>query len=343
LYVVVIILAVLAFLILKPFLSTILMAVVMSYVSYPLYKWLNNKLHRKTIAALITTLVIVLVITIPTVFALNALSKEIFAGYLTAKQYLAAGTNTLKCESNAVCALLRGIGLAEPNLNNFFTDSLGKATASIFNTLTSYVISLPKIMANIFIAIFLTYYFLKDGTKLVDYAKSLLPIKGSNLELLFKRFNDVTYAVVYGNVVVAVMQGILTTIGFFLFGITSPLIWGIVTIFTSLIPFLGAYIVWLPAAIFLLVAGYSSGESLALIKGVGLLIYGFVLISGIDNVLKPRIIGGRANLHPALVLIGVIGGLTAVGIIGIIIGPVVIALAATIIQIVSRQKSKNFS
>jgi len=334
----------LAITILRPFISTILAAIVLSYVSYPLYKWLSKKLNKKTIAALITLAVIILVITIPSVFAINALSKEIFAGYLIAKQYLATGASTIQCESNVLCGVIKAIGLSEPSFTNFISDSLGKATAAMFNTLTAYIIALPKIIANIFIAMFLTYYLLKDGNKLLPYAKSIIPLKTANQDMLIKRFNEVIYAVVYGNVVVAVIQGVLTSIGFFLLGVPSPLIWGIVTMFTSLIPFLGAFVVWMPAAVFLIVAGYSSGEGVVLLRGVGLMIYGFFFISSIDNILKPRIIGRRANLHPALVLIGVISGLAAFGITGIIIGPVIIALATSIIQMASRNKAlKNSS
>ena len=329
----------LAITILRPFISTILAAIVISYVSYPLYKWLNKKLNKKTISALITIIVVVLVITTPSVFAANALSKEIFAGYLIAKQYLATGANTIKCETNVLCGFMKAVGISEPSFTNFISDSLGKATATIFNKLTIYIISLPKIIANIFIALFLAYYLLKDGNKILPYAKSIIPLKTENQDKLIRRFNEVIYAVVYGNVIVAVIQGVLTSIGFFLLGVPSPLIWGIVTMFTSLIPFLGAFVVWMPAAVFLIVAGYSSGDGAVLLRGLGVMLYGFFFISSIDNILKPRIIGGRANLHPARVLIVVISGLAAFGIIGIIIGPVIIALATSIIQMASRNKA----
>ena len=276
--------------ILKPFIGTILGAIVISYVSHPLYKWLLNKLSNKTISALITTMVVVLVLTLPTVFAINALSKEIFAGYLTAKQYLNLGTAAINCNANAVCNLFELAGFKDPNFSSFLTDSLGKATAAIFNKLTAYVISLPKLLANIFVAIFLTYYLLKDGHKLVSYIKSILPIKQANQEILIKRFNDVTYAVVYGNLIVAIIQGVLTSLGFLILGVGSPLIWGIVTMFTSLIPFLGAVVVWLPAAILLIISGYTSGDGTTLLRGLGLLLYGTFVISSMDNILKPRII-----------------------------------------------------
>lgn len=334
--------AVLAAVIVKSFVSPILAAVVLSYVTYPLYKWLNGKLNRKTVSAILTIAVIILLITIPAVFAINALSKEIFAGYLLVKKYLVSGPEAIKCEANVVCTVLSALGLSEPSFITFFSDSLGKATAAIFNSLTSYLISLPKVVANSFIAMFLTYYLLKDGHKLVGYFKSVIPLKSSNQDLVVKRFNDVTFAVVYGNIIVALIQGVLTSVGFFLLGVPSPLIWGVVTIFTSLIPFLGAYVVWLPAAIIMIANGNSAGDSGMFLRGIGLVLYGFLLISSVDNILKPKLIAGRANLHPALVLLGVIGGIATLGVIGIVLGPVIIALAASILEITAKQKlAKN--
>ncbi len=331
--------AFLAVVILKSFISPILTAIVLSYVTYPGYKWLNSKLNRKTVSALITIALILLLITIPAIFAVNALAKEIFVGYLMVKKYLVSSPEVANCGANAVCGILNAIGLSEPSFVTFFSDSLGKATAAIFSSLTTYLISLPKILVNLFISMFLTYYLLKDGDKLTSYFKSILPIKSANQDLFVKRFNDVTFAVVYGNIIVALMQGLLTSFGFFLLGVPSPLVWGIVTTLTSLIPFLGAYVVWLPAAILLIANGNSAGDGGMVLRGLILIFYGFFFISSIDNILKPKLIGRRANLHPALVLLGVIGGIATFGVIGIIIGPVIIALATSVIEIVSRQKT----
>ncbi len=329
--------AFLAVVILKSFISPILGAIVLSYVTYPIYKWLSIKLNRKTVSAILTIALILILITIPVIFAANALSKEIFVGYLMVKKYLVSVPEAAKCGANAVCGILNALGFSEPSFITFFSDSLGKATALVFNSLTAYLISLPRIIVNLFISVFLTYYLLKDGDKLTSYVKSVLPIKPVNQDLFIRRFNDVTFAVVYGNIIVAVIQGILTSLGFFLLGVPSPLVWGIVTVLTSLIPFLGAYVVWLPAAILLIASGNSAGDGGMVLRGVILIFYGFFLISSVDNILKPKLIGSRANLHPALVLLGVMGGLATFGVIGIIIGPVIIALAASIIEMVSRQ------
>ncbi len=328
----------LAVVILKSFISPILTAIVLSYVTYPVYKWLNAKLSRKTVSAILTIAMILLLITIPAIFAINALSKEIFVGYLMIKKYLVSGPEIAQCGANAVCGILQAFGFSEPSFVTFFSDSFGKATAAIFSSLTTYLVSLPKIIVNLFISMFLTYYLLKDGNKLTSYIKTILPIKLADQDFFIRRFNDVTFAVVYGNIIVAIIQGVLTSLGFFLLGVPSPLVWGIVTLFTSLVPFLGAYVVWLPAAIMLIANGNNAGDGGMVLRGLILVFYGFFMISSVDNILKPKLIGGRANLHPALVLLGVIGGIATFGVIGIIMGPVVIALAASIIEIVSRQK-----
>ncbi len=338
-YVFFIVFALLTAVILRSFISPILAAVVLSYVTYPVYKWLNTKLGSKTFSAILTIALILLVIAIPAIFAVNALSKEVFVGYLMVKKYLVTGTEAAKCGANAVCGILNAIGFSEPTFVTFFSDSLGKATAAVFNSLTAYLLSLPKIIVNIFISMFLTYYLLKDGSKLTSYVKSILPIKAANQDLFIRRFNDVTFAVVYGNIIVAVIQGLLTSFGFFLLGVPSPLVWGIVTVFTSLIPFLGAYVVWLPTAILLIANGNNLGDGGMVLRGALLIVYGFFMISSVDNILKPKLIGSRANLHPALVLLGVIGGIATFGVIGIIIGPVIIALAASVMEIASKNKA----
>ncbi len=317
--------------------GTIVAAVVISYLSYPLYRWMLRYLRKKSLTALLTVIILVVVITIPTIFLLNTLSKEIFAGYLFTKQFVAGSASSIDCSENPLCFIFNFFGLDQVTITNFLNDTLGRFTASVFSAITGYVLQLPKIIANIFVMLFLTYYLLKDGPALIDRVKALLPITKSDQETLIRRFNNVTFAVVYGNVIVAVIQGLLTSLGFFIFGVPSPLIWGIVTMFFSLLPSIGAFIVWLPGSLYLLIVGYSEGSGFVILKGIGLFLYGTFIISGIDNVLKPRIIGNRANLHPALVLLGVIGGLAVLGVPGIVLGPVLIALAVTVIDMTARK------
>ena len=332
--------------ILRPFIGTILTAIVISYLCYPLYRWIDWKSKNRTVSAFVTLFLLILIISIPSAFVINAISKEAFDAASIAGKYLSTDSPTVVCDNNIVCGFLDFLGLAgltEPHVNNFISSTIGKANDSAEQAVVSWIAALPRLLFNMFFLIFLIYYLLKDGRKLVGYIKTLMPFDSAHVNLITKRFNEVTYAVVYGNVVVAVIQGGLTAIGFLIFSASSPLIWGLVTVFTSLIPFLGAVVVWLPASIILVVSGYTSGDGFMILRGVGLFIFGILFISSIDNILKPRLIGGRANLHPALVLVGVIGGISALGVIGLIIGPVLVALATTVISIASKSRVRNRS
>ena len=155
---------------------------------------------------------------------------------------------------------------------------------------------------------------------------------------VFKKLNDMAYAVIYGSIIIAVIQGTLGGIGFLIFGLSSPLLCGIVMIFASLIPYVGSSIIWFPAALIIIFDGYLNMETTLIIKGILLMLYGIFVVGTVDNILKPKIIGDRSGLHPVLVLLGVVGGLTLLGFVGIIIGPIILAMLATFIKIYEEEK-----
>ena len=290
--------------------------------------------------------VILLMISIPALFAINTLYNEVRFIYSKVSEVHILVNQALKadadnCQGNRVCEILKSVTNENPEITARLWESLGEATATITKGVQELILDVPAVFIGIFTSLFITYYLVKDGGQLVNYAKSILPIKPDDQNKLIKRFSEVTYAVVYGNVIVALLQGMLTSVGFFVFGVPSPFVWGIITVFTSLIPFLGTYVIWLPASVFLMIEAYNAGDGIGFLLGIGLLLYGFLIISSIDNILKPKIIGGRANLHPVLVLLGVIGGLSVFGLIGIIVGPVIIAMTTTTIQMMAHQKDKN--
>jgi len=150
----------------------------------------------------------------------------------------------------------------------------------------------------------------------------------------------VTFAVFYGNIFVAIIQGILGGVGFFVLGVESPVLWGFVMILFALIPYFGTAIIWLPAALNLLFKGYLENDASYTARGIILIVYGILVISSIDNILKPRLIGSKAQVHPVLVLLGVLGGLSLFGFIGLILGPVMLALLMTFVDIYEEEKAE---
>ncbi len=319
----------------------ILAGLVLAYIVYPLYRRINSRLKMKTVSALLMIVLVFLVITLPASFVINQLSSEVSVGFVELKQYLEGGSRA-NCNDSVLCQLVpSSFSDANPKVKAVLTNTLGKATEYIVNSTSKAVLALPGILASLFIILFIMYYALKDGEVLVDKVKKSLPLKRQRQEALIEQFNQVSSAVIYGTVIVAVLQGILAGIGFYLFGVPKPVVWGMITMIVALVPFLGPFVVWLPASLLLIFTGYYSGDGFTLLRGIGLFLYGLLIVSGIDNVLKPRIIGLKANIHPALVLIGIIGGVNFFGIVGIVVGPVIIAMLKTAIESYVQEKSDS--
>jgi predicted PurR-regulated permease PerM len=163
--------------------------------------------------------------------------------------------------------------------------------------------------------------------------KDWIPLKKTHKDNIFKQFAEFTHATVYGQFIVALAQGAVATIAYFAFGISSPLVWGLLTAFFALIPFIGTGIIWIPMGITLLI-------NAEIARGIGLLLVGVLIISSIDNFMKPRIIGKRTRLHPVLVLVGVVGGLLAMGLIGIVVGPLIISLLISFIEVYHKERKR---
>jgi len=185
------------------------------------------------------------------------------------------------------------------------------------------------------------FFLFRDGKILIDKVERIMPLKDKYRKHVFEKLNNMTYAVIYGSIIIAIIQGTLGGIGFLIFGLPSPLLWGMAMIFASLIPYIGSSIIWFPASLILILDGYVSLETTPIIKGILLILYGIFVVSTIDNILKPKIIGSKGGLHPVLVLLGVVGGLKFLGFIGLIIGPIILAMLVTFINIYEEEKDKN--
>ena len=328
--VLVVIFGFLAALVISSIFRTIVAGLIISYIFYPAYRFVNSRLKMRTVSALLVTVVVLLLITVPAFFVTNKLSTEVSVAFVVAKQYIEGGTQSVACSKDALCKLVpENLKDLNPKLKASLTNTLGKGTEFVVKKTTEAILSLPGIVLHMFMVFFIMYYMFKDGAGFVEKIKTGFPLKKHRQDALIWQFNQVASAVIYGTVIVAILQAVLAGIGFYLFGMPSPIIWSIATLIVSLVPFLGPFIVWLPASALLMLNGYYSGDNLVFLRGLGLFLYGFLIVSGIDNVLKPRIIAKKARIHPALVFLGIIGGVNLFGIVGFIIGPVIIAMLAT--------------
>ncbi|MBW2977727.1 AI-2E family transporter [Candidatus Woesearchaeota archaeon] len=331
-----VLLAYFAYLVVKPLIVPILSGGVLAYIFYPVYKIIKRLLRFKTLSAGLMSLIIILLIAIPGFFLLNAISKETYEAYIIGKQKIGTGIIT-ECadKTNALCNMVNSIKqtTANPEYKFYLEQGLGKLTSTLTEKITGFLLTIPKRLLELFIAFFVMYYLFKDGDKIVHKIKNIFPVDRAHQEMIINQSKKITYGVIFGVILVALIQGTVGALGFYIFGISTPLIWGIFMAFTALIPIIGTALIWLPAALLFILRGVLASESILIWKGIGLIIYGVVIISAIDNVVKPKIISTKTKVHPIIILIGVIGGIALLGFIGAIIGPLILSLLLTVIEI----------
>ncbi|MBD3164672.1 AI-2E family transporter [Candidatus Woesearchaeota archaeon] len=334
-----IILLFMAYLILRPFFVAILGSFILAYAFHPVYKLARKYLKSRRLSAVIVIILILIFIILPLTLILNSLLREVILNKITIEQFIST-VDILKGEcvdDNFICNVQEFLSqyIDETQLKFHISNIIDNIAKAILEQGGNFIFALPLYVMNFFIMIFIIFFLFIQGGEFVERIKKFLPIKKKYKDKLFTKMGDVTYAVIYGHVLVAGIQGLLGGIAFWIFGINSPVLWGLVIFFFALIPFIGTPVVWVPAGLIKLFGG-SIGQA------VGLFISG-LFISTVDNFLKPAIISGSSDVHPVLVLLGVIGGLLAFGIFGIIIGPVLLSLVVRFVEIYEEEKSEAAS
>lgn len=318
-------------------------AIILAYMFYPIYKWLVSKIKIKWLSSLLVILLLIFLISVPIVMMLHALVEQ--AGNV----YSMAADNIdyfMDCADDGTFSCV----LKEQYSEIFGSDYLEKTVSSIAEKLSQGVYgmlsSLPGKILELFIMVFLMFFLIMEGRKVFKITRGLLPMQLKHERYIMNRLKATTHAVVYGQLIVAAIQGFLGGIGFAILGLPNPILWGTLMGFLALIPFLGTTLVWLPAGVIMILHGWTSGQYLSwvgpghsVLGGIIMLCYGFLIVSSIDNVLRPLIVGEGAKLHPALVLLGVLGGLKIFGIIGIALGPIVLGVLITFIDIYELEKA----
>ncbi len=291
---------------------------VFALVLYPLFAKINHKIKSKNICSILVVILFLLILVIPSLFAIGAVANETYKSYEKVSTYFE--TNNF-CDSNgAICSEIMKFGV-DLDVKNIIKN----VSNYVFDKGTVFAKNIAKTGFAIFIMLFSMFFFLRDGKELVLYLESLVPMERKDKHKIFLKFKEVCQATIYGNIIVALVQGTLGGIGFAIFGISNPFLWGIVMAILALLPFGGTSIVWIPAGIIMI----SLGNMFA---GIGILVWGGLIVGLIDNLLKPKLIGDRANLHPLLVFVSVIGGLWAFGFIGVLLGPVLASLLMVLLE-----------
>ncbi len=237
-------------------------------------------------------------------------------------------------EDSEVCSLLNRVErFSLERLSMFgFDKQLEKLMPVFEEKITKFILSIPIVIAQIFLTLVISYFVLKEWESILKKVVDLLPIRAKTIKRLTEDFGNITHTVIYAQLFVAVAQGIVGAIGFYIFGVPFPIVLGVMMAFCALIPTAGTAIIWIPASMFLILSGHFSHDNWVLGKGICLFLYGLLIISTIDNILFAKIVQAKAKVNQIIVIIGVLGGASMFGVVGIFIGPILLPLLITYFQ-----------
>jgi predicted PurR-regulated permease PerM len=331
-------LVVISFFVLAPFLKAIILGGLLAYISYPIYRFIHKKIKSKNLSSFLVCLIILLILVIPSIFIIKVLIDQAYLAFNVVKSQLTTGLFT-NCQSS-ICNSIHNL-IQEPLVNEQIQSITGTISSSIIEKGSKLLLSIPNFILNLFVMFFTLFYFLKDGECLIHKIRDYLSLQKKEYAHLLDRLRDIVHGVVFGYILVSLIQGAIGALGFYLFGVSSPLFWGLVMALLALIV-IGTGIIWGPVSIYFILNGIFNDSYSLILKGIGLFLYGLVLISSIDNVLKPKIIGNTAKINSAIVMVGIFGGLLLFGPLGVFIGPLVLSLTYVIIDTyLSKNKSKD--
>ena len=314
---------------LQPFVNVILWATVLAVVFYPLHKRIHERVGSPAGAAILSTLLVVVLILLPASFITIAVVREL-AG---AADNLQAGVQKMSNASTIpglgwVIERSRGYVTIDPvEAQKFVAERLQVWGAALAASTLVVVGGAVGAVVQMVLVVFTLFYLFRDGERIRHSVYDILPLRRIQMHDIASRTKDVIAATIYGVLVISAIQGTLGFLIFWILGLPSPLLWGVVMFFLSMIPMAGAFLVWVPAAIYLALIG-------AYVKALILVGWGLVVIGSIDNFLSPRLVGRRARLHELLIFFSVLGGLEVFGILGLVLGPVVVAITLALIEMV---------
>jgi predicted PurR-regulated permease PerM len=316
----------LCWLMLRPFISVLAWAIVLVIVFYPVHERLAIRLNRRSLSALLSCLLVVLIVVIPITLVTLALVDQLDK----VTPYIQTQILALMDPHASPIGRLAGwiearFGVATVRSEAFIAETLNRSRALMLGLSLSLAENIATSLVKAFFVIFTMYYLFRDSDKIVRRLPAALPLKREQSEAIIARTQEVVSASVYGVVSIAALQGLLGGLAYWILGLPSPVLWAVLTAFVCMIPMLGSFLIWVPLAIFLVVGGHWT-------KAIILVLWGALVISMVDNFLRPKLIKNQTRLHELFVFFSVLGGISVFGLLGIVLGPVILAITLGLLQ-----------
>lgn len=326
--------------ILLPFYGAILWAMILAVLFRPVHLWLVNRTGgRGNIAAALTLLACVFIVIVPSAIVLESLIKE--------SQRLYARTGVIEIDVSSTIRnlwadlpdfavrLLSWMGLTGPDqFHTMITDFVGQVAQSAADLAVRIGQSTVQLAISLGVMLYTLFFLFRDGPALISALRRASPLSGVHTDRIFAKLASAVRATIKGNVIIAILQGSLGGAIFWLLGIQAAVLWAALMSLLALLPVVGAAIVWVPFATYLLLAGETA-------KGIVLLIFGALVISLVDNLLRPMLVGRDLRLPDIVVLITTLGGIALIGANGFVIGPMIAALFVAILSSFAEEKAQE--
>ncbi|PWB70315.1 hypothetical protein C3F09_09230 [candidate division GN15 bacterium] len=330
------------YILVAPFFIPLAWAAVLSVLFRPVYRKLLVKLQRPGLTSLTICLLIIVLIIGPITYVGMALVEEVADAVTRVNELYATGElqRMLHVKLPWLEDVKRNLSsyfdVSKVDFNELAKDVIDKIGRLVVNKTTSVLTNVTQAVLSFLMMLFATYYLVKDGHTLVAKLRRLIPLPPEQTEMAFHRLRDVIYATMYSGVLIALLQGALGGLLFYLFGIPSALFWGAIMAFLSILPFLGAFVVYIPAGLILILSG-------SYVKGGAVIVLGTVVVSSVDNILRPYLMAGKTTMHPLVLFFAIAGGVAVFGLLGIVVGPLVAAAFQTLLEVLEQRVGQDGS
>ena len=313
----------------RPFLSPVFSAVMMAIVFHPVHARIQAHIHGRNTAALISTILVLLALIVPAVGLLVVVSQEVRGLYQLLNERSAAQGGwspwVMHLMEHLASWAGRYIDLSTLDLRGALLRWLEQISRSLLSWGAWAASNIISFVADAVITLFTLFFLFREGGSISEHAATVLPLNAGQVERLFTGLSNSIVANVYGCLAVGVAQGSLASLAFWVLGLPSPVLWGLVTALFSLIPIIGSAAVWGPAVIILVIGGHWW-------KALILLGWGAGVVGQVDTLVRPYVISERVKLHTLLVFFALLGGVEAFGVMGLFIGPVVLSVTLVVLE-----------
>ena len=311
------------------FAAPILWSIVVSIIFYPVYEKFLLVTNKKSLSSILSLILILLLVIIPSIAMLGLIGNELISFINSYEKQSFEAYMKMIPEESLINKMLGSLGLNIAELTEKLDDFLITAIKIFYESISKISANIINFFISLFIFIYLTFFFLRDGEKILQTCMDSFPMNNDDEIYLLNEFRKTTRATIKGTVTVALAQGFLGYLTLLLLGIEGALIWGAVMALLSIVPAVGTVIVWLPIALVLFANG-------AIMDAILLIFSGIFIIGMIDNILRPILISKETKIPDYLILLTTIGGISIFGITGFILGPIIASLFISIWSLSSR-------